>query len=150
MYFVLKSLNFFYLHYSVLHVSDTIVSIIRSFSAAHAVSGPYQLQEYMLFTNMSLCTFYITTNYLCSIYKPFFNLYVCFVLFCFRLWFCGICFLYYIIYILYYIYIIYNNIIQETNPTEPQPKTEQHKTNIKVKKRLICVTQIICSNIKCT
>ena len=39
MYFVLKSLEF-YLHYSALHVSDTIVSIIRSFSAAHAVSGP--------------------------------------------------------------------------------------------------------------
>ena len=39
MYFVLKSLKF-YLHYSALHVSDTIVSIIRSFSAAHAVSGP--------------------------------------------------------------------------------------------------------------
>ena len=39
MYFVLKSL-IFYLHYSALHVSDTIVSIIRSFSAAHAVSGP--------------------------------------------------------------------------------------------------------------
>jgi hypothetical protein len=38
MYFVLKSLKF-YLHYSTLHVSDTIVSIIRSFSAAHAVSG---------------------------------------------------------------------------------------------------------------
>ena len=42
MYFVLKSLKF-YLHYSAVHVSDTIVSIIRSFSAAHAVSGPYQL-----------------------------------------------------------------------------------------------------------
>ena len=39
MYFVLKSLKF-YLHYSALRVSDTIVSIIRSFSAAHAVSGP--------------------------------------------------------------------------------------------------------------
>ena len=39
MYFVLKYLKF-YLHYSALHVSDTIVSIIRSFSAAHAVSGP--------------------------------------------------------------------------------------------------------------
>jgi len=32
-----------YLHYSALHVSDTVVSIIRSISAAHAVSGPYQL-----------------------------------------------------------------------------------------------------------
>jgi hypothetical protein len=41
MYFVLKILNIlFYLHYSTLHVSDTTVSIIRSFSAAHAVSGP--------------------------------------------------------------------------------------------------------------
>ena len=40
MYFVLKILKFFYLHYSTLHVSDTLVSIIRSFSAAHAVSGP--------------------------------------------------------------------------------------------------------------
>jgi len=40
MYFVLKILNIlFYLHYSTLHVSDTTVSIIRSFSAAHAVSG---------------------------------------------------------------------------------------------------------------
>ena len=39
MYFVLKSLKF-YLHYSALHVSDTIVSIIRSFSAAHLVYGP--------------------------------------------------------------------------------------------------------------
>jgi len=39
MSFVLKSLKF-YLHYSAPHVSDTIVSIIRSFSAAHAVSGP--------------------------------------------------------------------------------------------------------------
>ena len=39
MYFVLKSLKF-YLHYSALHVSDPIVSIIRSFSAALAVSGP--------------------------------------------------------------------------------------------------------------
>jgi len=39
MYFVLKSLKF-YLHYSALHVSDTIVSIIRSFSGAHAVFGP--------------------------------------------------------------------------------------------------------------
>ena len=40
MYFVLKSLKFFIcLHYSAPHVSDTIVSIIRSFSAAHAVSG---------------------------------------------------------------------------------------------------------------
>ena len=39
MHFVLKSLKF-YLHYSALHVSDTIVSIIRSFSAAHVVSGP--------------------------------------------------------------------------------------------------------------
>ena len=39
MYFVLKSLKF-YLHYSALHVLDTTVSIIRSFSAAHAVSGP--------------------------------------------------------------------------------------------------------------
>jgi len=39
MYFVLKSLKF-YLHYSALHVSETTVSIIRSFSAAHAVSGP--------------------------------------------------------------------------------------------------------------
>ena len=39
MYFVLKSLKC-YLHYSAVHVSDTIVSIIRSFSAAHAVSGP--------------------------------------------------------------------------------------------------------------
>jgi len=29
-----------YLHYSAVHVSDTIVSIIKSFSAAHAVSGP--------------------------------------------------------------------------------------------------------------
>ena len=42
MYFVLKILKI-YLHYSALHVSDTIVSIIRSFSAAHAVSGAYQL-----------------------------------------------------------------------------------------------------------
>ena len=41
-----------------------------------------------------------------------------------------------------------NNIIQETNPTEPQPKTKQHKTNIEVKKRFICATQIICSNYK--
>jgi len=32
-----------FLHYSALHVSDTVVSIIRSFPAAHAVSGPYQL-----------------------------------------------------------------------------------------------------------
>ena len=40
MYFVLKILKIFYLHYSSLHVSGTIVSIIRSFSAAHAVSGP--------------------------------------------------------------------------------------------------------------
>ena len=39
MYFVLKSLKF-YLHYSAPHVSDTTVTIIRSFSAAHAVSGP--------------------------------------------------------------------------------------------------------------
>ena len=39
MYFVFKILKF-YLHYSALHVSDTIVSIIRSFSTAHAVSGP--------------------------------------------------------------------------------------------------------------
>jgi len=38
MYFVLKSLKM-YLHYSALHVSDTIVSIIRNFWAAHAVSG---------------------------------------------------------------------------------------------------------------
>jgi len=43
MYFVLKILKIFYLHYSALHVSDTIVSIIRSFSTAHAVYGPYQL-----------------------------------------------------------------------------------------------------------
>jgi len=35
MYFVLKCLKL-YLHYSALHVSDTIVSIIRSFSAVHA------------------------------------------------------------------------------------------------------------------
>ena len=41
MYFVLKSLKFIYI--IPLYVSDTIVSIIRSFSAAHAVSGPYQL-----------------------------------------------------------------------------------------------------------
>jgi len=41
--------------------------------------------------------FIVTTYYLCGTYKPFFNLYVCFVLFCFRLWLCGICFLYYII-----------------------------------------------------
>jgi len=40
MYFVLKILKIFYLNYSALHVSDTIVPIIRSFSAAHAVSGP--------------------------------------------------------------------------------------------------------------
>jgi len=33
-----KSLKI-YLHYSALHVSDIIMSIIRSFSAAHAVSG---------------------------------------------------------------------------------------------------------------
>ena len=39
MYFALKILKI-YLHYSALHVSDTIVPIIRSFSAAHAVSGP--------------------------------------------------------------------------------------------------------------
>jgi len=39
MYFVLKALKF-YLYYSALHVSDTIVSIIRSFSTAHALSGP--------------------------------------------------------------------------------------------------------------
>ena len=39
MYFVLKSLKL-YLHYSALHISDTIVPIIRSFSAAHAISGP--------------------------------------------------------------------------------------------------------------
>jgi len=38
MHFVLKSLKC-YLHYSALHVLDTIVSIIRS-SAANAVSGP--------------------------------------------------------------------------------------------------------------
>jgi len=38
-YFFLKSLKL-YLHYSGLHVSDTIVSIIRSFSAEHAVSVP--------------------------------------------------------------------------------------------------------------
>ena len=38
MYFVLKPLKF-YLHYSALHVSDTILSIIRSFAAAHAISG---------------------------------------------------------------------------------------------------------------
>ena len=38
MYFVLKSLKFC-LYYSALHVSDTTVSIIRSFSVAHAVSG---------------------------------------------------------------------------------------------------------------
>jgi len=42
MYFVLKPLKF-YLYYSALHASDTIVSTIKSFSAAHAVSGPYQL-----------------------------------------------------------------------------------------------------------
>jgi len=42
MYFVLKSLKI-YLHYSALHVSDTIVSIMRSFSVAHAVSGPVHL-----------------------------------------------------------------------------------------------------------
>jgi len=40
MYFVLKILKIFYLHYSTVHVSDTTVSIIRSFSAAHTVSGP--------------------------------------------------------------------------------------------------------------
>ena len=40
MYFVLKILKTFYLHYSALHVSETTVPIIRSFSAAHAVSGP--------------------------------------------------------------------------------------------------------------
>ena len=39
MYFVLKSLKM-YLRYSALHVSDIIASIIRSFSAAHALSGP--------------------------------------------------------------------------------------------------------------
>jgi len=39
MYFCFKILKI-YLHYSALHVSDTIVSIIRNFSAAHAVSGP--------------------------------------------------------------------------------------------------------------
>ena len=38
MYFVFKIFKI-YLHYSTLHVSGTIVSIIRSFSAAHAVSG---------------------------------------------------------------------------------------------------------------
>jgi len=41
-----------------------------------------------------------------------------------------------------------NSITQETNPTEPQLKTKQHKTNIEVKKRFIRVTQIICSNYK--
>ena len=42
-----------------------------------------------------------------------------------------------------------NDIIQETNPIEPQLKTKQnHKTNIEVKKRFIRVTQIICSNYK--
>ena len=45
MYFVLKILNIFYLHYSALHVSDTTVSIIRSFSAVHAVSGPTRDQR---------------------------------------------------------------------------------------------------------
>ena len=46
--------------------------------------------------------FIITANYLCDTYRPFFNLYVgfmlvlcCFMLFCFQLWLCGICFLCY-------------------------------------------------------
>ena len=39
MYFVLKSLKFIYI-IPLYYVLDTIVSIIRSFSDAHAVSGP--------------------------------------------------------------------------------------------------------------
>ena len=38
-----------------------------------------------------------TTNYLCDTYKPFFNPYVGFMLFCFLLWLCVICFLCYTI-----------------------------------------------------
>ena len=42
MYFVLKSLKFIYI-IPLYMFRDTIVSIIKSFSAAHAVFDPYQL-----------------------------------------------------------------------------------------------------------
>jgi len=116
MYFVLKSLKL-YLHYSALHVSYTIVSIIRSFSAAHAVSVPVWclvrcvLQFCCVVTAVTIQQDWRTQR---TKHHTVCN----------------------------------NNIIQETNPTKPQPKTKQHKTNIEVKKRFICATQIICSNYK--
>ena len=63
MYFVLKILKI-YLHYSALHVSDTIVSIIRSFSAAHAVSGPVWCL--VLCVLQSCCVVTVTTQQNCG------------------------------------------------------------------------------------
>ena len=56
----LKSLKL-YLHYSALHVSDTTVPIIRSFSVAHAVSGPYDLLYQMV--AIVLCSFCLVFLY---------------------------------------------------------------------------------------
>ena len=52
MYFVLKILKFFYLHYSALHVSETTVSIIRSFSAAHAAETACAAEKLLMMDTM--------------------------------------------------------------------------------------------------
>jgi len=67
MYFVLKSLKF-YLRYSALHVSDTIVSIIRSFSAAHAVSGPVWCLVRCVLQSCCVVVTAVTTLRFCSSY----------------------------------------------------------------------------------
>ena len=92
MYFVLKSLKFF-IYVIQLYMFRTTLCPSSGASQLHKQSlVPINYKNTCCLQICHYIHFIITANYLCGTYKPFINLYVCFVLFCFWLWLCGIVF----------------------------------------------------------
>jgi len=96
MYFVLKSLKSIYI--IPLYMFRTPLCPSSGASQLHMQSlVPINYKNTYCLQICHYAHFIIIANYLCDTYRPFFNLYVCFVLFCFWLWLCGICFFYIIV-----------------------------------------------------
>jgi len=82
MYFVLKSLKFIYI--ITLYMFRTPLYPSSGASQLHMQSlVPINYKNTCCLQIYNYVHFIITTNYLCDTYKPFFNLYVGFMLFCF-------------------------------------------------------------------
>ena len=82
MYFVLKSLKFIYI--IPLYMFQTTLCLSSGASQLHMQSlVPINYKNTCCLRICPYVHFIITANYLCGTNKPFFNLYVCFVLFCF-------------------------------------------------------------------